>query len=199
VEARGNIFGMTPCPVCETPNAVGARECATCGRALVVAAPIEVAAGGFPEIERGRIDGSAIPTVAEVMPELDLGRSAAVNVAADVTPDLDLGRAPAVNAAVEVTPDMERTAVSVKEWTPLTSGPVACRACGAPQTDLSSIFCANCGRRLPVIAAVEGVVLTETDAAPAVDRVRCFSCGGKVRPAELCSDCGMPLRVAARG
>ena len=162
-------------------------------------APIEVAAGGFPEIERGRIEASTVPTVAEVMPELDRGRSAAVTVAADVTPDLDLGRAPAVNAAVEVTPDMERTAVSEKEWTPLASGPVSCRACGVAQTDLSSIFCANCGRRLPVVAAIEGVVLVEGDVLPAADRVRCFSCGGKVRPAELCSDCGLPLRMDARG
>lgn len=190
--------GMTPCPVCETPNPPGARECGTCGRALLAAARIEVAAGGLAELDRGRLDPATIQAPAEAMPELDLGRSAAVNVARDVTPDLDLGRAPAVNVAVEAAPDMERTAVSEKEWTPLAEGPVTCRACGTPQADLSTIFCGNCGRRLPVVAAVQGVIVGEPEVPQKQERVRCFSCGAKVYPSELCSDCGMQLRVADR-
>ena len=191
------MTAMTPCPVCETPNVPNATECATCGKVLLAVAAPNVPAAAMAELDTGRLDSSAIPAQVAAMPELDAGRAAPVNVVEDRTPDLDLGRsAPVANVAADATPDLERTAVADKEWTPEAAGPVQCRACGTPQSDPTSIFCGNCGRRLPVRQALAGEIILAAPVAEE-DRVRCFSCGAKVEPADLCSDCGMPMRPRA--
>lgn len=189
---------MTPCPVCETPNPPNASECATCGKVFFKAAVPDAPASTLAELELGRIDAKAIPVPLDVTPDLDLGRTdaKAIAVPLDITPDLDLGRSAAVqNVVNDPTPEMEQTAIAEKEWTPMSEGPVVCRACGTPQTDLTSILCGNCGRKLPVLPALQGVVL---DAVPVKqgeqEKVKCFSCGARVYPAELCSDCGMPMK-----
>jgi len=186
---------MTPCPVCETPNPPNLAECATCGKVLVKVAVPDAPSAALADLETGRLDSSAIAAPVAPMPELDLARAAPVNVLDERTPDLDLGRnAPVGNVLADATPDMERTAVAEKEWTPEASGPVQCRACGTPQADPTSIFCGHCGRRLPVRQVLAGELILDATPAGEETRVRCFSCGAKVEPADLCSDCGMPLR-----
>lgn len=190
---------MSNCPVCETPNPPNAAECGTCGKVFFKAAVPDAPAAALLELDTGRVDARALAVPLDVTPDLDLGRSAPVSVPVDVTPDIDLGRsAPVANVVADVTPDMEQTAVAQKEWTPLSDGPVLCRACGTPQTDLTSILCGNCGRRLPVVAAMTGVIIdaTPVGGGAAPEKVKCFACGARVYPAELCSDCGMPMRPA---
>jgi hypothetical protein len=188
---------MIPCPVCETPNPPGAPECATCGRTFVVQAVGDAPAGTLADLDLGRIDSSGIAVNEPAIADLDLARAAPVNVVADVTPDLELGRSAPVNVVADATPDVEQTAVATKEWTPEAEGPPVCRACGTPHTDPNSVFCANCGRRVPVRAALTGIILDAVPVGDPDEKVKCHACGARVQLAEMCSDCGMPMRRGA--
>ena len=77
------------------------------------------------------------------------------------------------------------------------AGPPVCRACGTPHTDPNSVFCANCGRRVPVRAALTGIILDAVPVGDADEKVKCHACGARVQLAEMCSDCGMPMRRGA--
>jgi len=187
---------MTPCPVCETPNPPNAAECANCGKVFFTTAIADQPAGTLAELDVARVDSARIAVVPDVTPDLELARAAPVQVANDVTPDIELGRsAPVTNVVQDTTPDMERTAIADKEWTPETEGPIACRACGTPQSDPTSIFCLNCGRHLPIRPAMQGVIIDALPVTNPEEKVKCFACGARVYPADLCSDCGMPMKL----
>ena len=173
-----------------------ALECGTCGKVFAVRPVPDAPPATLPDLDLGRGDARALAVAPDVTPDLDLGRSAPVAVAPDVTPELDLGRSPAVGAVQFERPlGLEQNALAPREWTPEGAQPVTCRACGAPQVDLSTIFCAHCGRRLPVRQIAMGSLILEGDAPPVDAKVRCLACGAHVSRAALCSDCGVPLRA----
>jgi hypothetical protein len=153
------------------------------------------------DIELGRMAPvDAVPT--EVVPELEhVSLQKVGEVRAEVTPDMEqTTRAPVGEVPVDAVADLEQTKLAEREWTPDETGPVLCRACRTPQGDPNSIFCQNCGYRLPIRPVREAVfVIPEGASVPTTkagepEPVRCLACGSKTPPGDLCRQCGVPLR-----
>ena len=187
------------CPLCEAPTGPHDVECANCGKVLVVTLEIEADSAPLAELELTRVE-PAFEVATQAMAELDTGRADAVGeVARVLEPDFEVTgiRVPG-EVQVEATPDVEATRIAEREWTPFDEGPILCRACRTPQTDASSIFCATCGFRLPLVQIATGEVILESSSRGfEEDQIKCPGCGARTAPHGLCRACGVDIRPAA--
>ncbi|MFN0061776.1 MAG: hypothetical protein ACKVPX_04575 [Myxococcaceae bacterium] len=162
---------MTPCPVCEHPQAQG-TVCDVCGKSWAPAAPVSVHTDLVEGLDTGRFVSGRLPE-ADAMPDLERTVAPAVGeVSVAPVQDLDMGRSAPVG-----TP------------TPLEAAR-ACRYCKKEQPD--GLFCDQCGMRLPTFpkAAVQ--------ASPsAMEKVRCRRCSERVLLGARCPSCGEPTLVEA--
>jgi ribosomal protein L32 len=194
---------MVTCPVCETQQPP-AEECVNCGVRLSRAAVAEVA------VEVSRVDGLEATALDEgtpvaAAPSVDglettrIDDPLAAMIATERIAEVEstaIDDPLAAMVTAERIPDMEATR---EDFQRDTGGEVAANApcvyCGHVQE--SGRTCDNCGRmrtRVIVNAPAAAEVVEEVEIVDGLER--CRSCGGRVRPAPLCSECGRPLPVA---
>ncbi len=189
---------MEPCPVCDTPHAQGALECATCGRVFFAAADRAVAEARLPELEPTALVASKIAVPPEVVPGLEVTSFAELSAVAapggEAVPGLETTGLPApVGAvAIDIPPDLERT-VQEPVGGDASGWEVVCQNCGATG-QAAGIYCDQCGTRLSRppdpddIPMVIGVALDED--GPTM----CKACGARRIVEGRCLDCGVSVR-----
>lgn len=178
---------MTICPLCAHQQVQG-NECDQCGRLLVEAPAVEIAAGGLPGLEAtALVSSSPAPAPAAMLETIETNQLASGpdlpplhlveleqtamapvgEVAVQALGEVDLGR------YVDTSP---RTQVSVR----------ACRYCGnvQPQGGL----CNRCGGMIPKLELVKSPAAAARRAGEA-EMMRCKQCGGRVEVGTICG-CG---------
>lgn len=173
-----------------------------CGVRLPGAAEAEVVA------EVARIDGLEVTAldegsaevpgerVAELEPTMREDAGAAVFMAA--IPELEATKIDDPLAAMitaEMMPEFDPTSEKFeRETSGETPANAPCVYCQHVQE--SGRTCDNCGRLRTrvIVAPTADAQVVEVEIVDGLER--CRSCGGRVRPAPLCSECGRPLPVA---
>lgn len=185
---------MSVCPVCEHHQDFG-LECEVCGKDLG-----DLGGLGPPPVAQERVEGLEVTVpdrVGEVLVdrvgELEATQFAAGQgpVIADVMPDLDMGRSANVgNVAVERIADLaEDRAVDDGVRTAAPTGAVMCRYCRNVQA--AGLICNTCGMRLPKSAAPPPPAqATTSKVVYSRGDVRCKACGAPATPGQRCSECG---------
>ncbi len=189
---------METCPVCDTPHAHGALECATCGRVFFAAADLAVAAARLPELETTQLAAPGLAVPAEVVPGLEVTSFSDISARAAPPGDAVAGlettglSTPVGAVAVELDPDLERT---VAEPVGEPSGwEVACPNCGAVG-QARGLYCDKCGTRLQRPADGEDLPMASGVALDDDGPKMCKACGAMRIRNGLCMDCGAPVRA----
>lgn len=189
---------METCPVCETPHAPGALECANCGRVFFAAADQAVAAARLPELETTALATPGGAVVADAVPGLEVTSFADVSArpapAGDAVVGLETTASTPVGAvAVDVPPDLERT---VGEPVGEPSGwEVSCPNCGATG-QARGLYCDKCGTRLSRPAEEDDIPMVAGEALDEDTPKSCKACGAMRIRNGLCLDCGAPVRAS---
>lgn len=175
------------CPVCFTQQD-NAWDCAACGSPLHErpkhwAVPVDPVEG----LELTAL-GDGGNAAAEPMPDLEpTAADDGVEPLPEVLEDLEVTRyEDAPEPLPEALPAFEPTALDTREAA-APAGPIACRYCGTPWREGSSVFCAGCGMRVSARAATRAPV---GDA----DLRTCRGCGMPEQVlGTLCKSCQQPI------
>jgi hypothetical protein len=184
---------MSVCPICEHRQEFG-LECEVCGKDLG-----DLGGLGPPPVAAERVEGLEV-TVPERVGEVQVDlvgeleatafEGAQGPVGADVMPDLDTGRSANVGlVSVERIADLAQDrAVDDGVRTAAPTGAVMCRYCRNVQA--SGLICNTCGMRLPKPAPPQPTQASGSNVVYSRGDARCKACGAPATPAQRCSECG---------
>jgi len=183
---RQSLLGwlaMEVCPVCETPHAREALECATCGHIFHPAA-VEESVVALAELEPTR--AADLPVPLDVTPGLEPTRLDAPTGAVPTASveGLEPTLASPMQVPVEPTPGLEPNRLAEEEFPSIFAADVTCPSCGEISAGEES-FCAKCGMHLPRVGfAPEPAESVEPE-------LICGSCGGRSFAGGRCLRCGV--------
>jgi hypothetical protein len=183
---------MIVCPMCEHSQAHGS-ECEVCGMSLGAPAPSARPAPvrRMSELEETGYEDAGAVDAGPALPGLEVTRMAPVRaVAAERVPELEAGRSDAVQVEVALISGIEtgrHAAQPAERPTVVASDSVTCRYCRKVQPPGG--FCGSCGMKLPRVAGAAAQA-TRPARAREPDKIR-HACGVRTPVGGPCDGCGV--------